>query len=254
MRTVPSRRRRGRPSASSTGRGTLSRELILRRAIELAEADGLAALTMRRLGQELGVEAMSLYNHVANKADLLDGMTGTLLAEMAIPDATELSWEDGCRAVSHAFRGLAHAYPNLFPLIFERPLSASESLPPFEATLAILRRRGFAAEPAMYAFLALASYVGGFALGDITELGLGRPALPFASYDALDPDELAAAYPYVAEALPVMAGQRRDEAFAFGLEALIAGLRAQLGQTAPSGREREHPDGEESHEPGSARG
>ena len=223
---------RGRPPTETRTR--LNRTLVLRAAIELADANGLEALTMRRLAEELHVEAMSLYNHVANKADLLDGIIGTLLAEMAIPDATDLSWEDGCRMVAHAFRGLAHEYPNLFPLIFERPLSSPESLPPFEATLAILRRRGYAAKPAMYAFLALASYVGGFALGDIAELGLGRPALPFASYDALDADELAAAYPYVAEALPVMVPQRRDEAFAFGLDALIVGLRAQLAPGAPA--------------------
>ncbi|MBA2277466.1 MAG: TetR/AcrR family transcriptional regulator C-terminal domain-containing protein [Chloroflexia bacterium] len=227
--------------------GPLSREVVLRRGIGLADAEGVDALTMRRLGQELGVQAMSLYNHVANKADLLDGITGTLLADMEIPRAEGLCWEDGCRVVAHAFRALAHEHPHLFPLILDRPLSAPESLPPFEAALAILRRGGFEVEPALCAFHALAAYVGGFALGDISELGLGRPPVPFASYDMLNPDELAATYPHVAEALPVLARRRRDEAFVFGLEALIVGLRDQLDQT---GRGRPHQElGRESDSP-----
>ena len=223
---------RRREAGTSTGRGTLSRGLILRRAIELVEAEGVAALTMRRLGQELGVQAMSLYNHVANKADLLDGMTGTLLADITLPDVTGMSWEDGLRASVHAFRGLAHTYPNLFPLVFERPLSAPESLPPFEAGLAILRGGGFTAEQAVSAFHAIVAYAGGFALGDISEFGRGRPQEALVSYDGLAADDLAA-YPHIVEALPVFASYPRDDAFAFGLEALIAGFRAQLAKPAP---------------------
>jgi len=233
LKTSAARPRTG----AASGRGSLSREAILRTAIALAEAEGIEALTMRRLGQELGVQAMSLYNHVANKADLLDGVTGTLLADLVIPDVTDMSWEDGVRASAHGFRGLAHAYPNLFPLVFERPLSGPEALPPFEEGLAILRRGGFAAEHAVAALHAIVAYVGGFALGEISEFGRGRPRSPHVSYDDLAADDLAA-FPHVAELLPMFTNFPRDEAFAFGLEALIVGFRARLPAPAGAARAR----------------
>src|SRR5918994_2130068 len=77
-------------------RKPLNREHVLRAAVALADESGIEALSMRRLGQELGVEAMSLYNHVANKDDLLNGMLEVVLHEMEIPD-DGVNWKSALR-------------------------------------------------------------------------------------------------------------------------------------------------------------
>src|SRR3954449_4035365 len=79
-----------------TGRARLSRERVLRAAVALADAGGLEALTMRRLGEELGVEAMSLYKHVANKEALLDGMVDLVFAEIELPSG-DADWRTAMR-------------------------------------------------------------------------------------------------------------------------------------------------------------
>src|SRR3954462_13658610 len=82
-------------------RTPLSRERILRAALDLADGGGVEALTMRRLGDELGFEAMSLYRHVANKQALLDGMLDLVLAEWQLP-ASEGAWDDAIRTSSRS--------------------------------------------------------------------------------------------------------------------------------------------------------
>src|SRR3984893_17824896 len=73
------------PQPGAKPRAPLSRERVLRAALILADAGGIESLTMRKLGQELGVEAMSLYNHVANKDDILDGIVDLVFSEIALP-------------------------------------------------------------------------------------------------------------------------------------------------------------------------
>ena len=100
-----------RTDPSAKPRTPLSRERVLRAALELADAGGIESLTMRRLGQELGVEAMSLYNHVANKDDILDGIVDLVFGEIDLPSpASRL--EDGHAAAGDLGpRGAACATP-----------------------------------------------------------------------------------------------------------------------------------------------
>src|SRR3954465_14002727 len=106
---MPSRRREehGMPP---TGRARLSRERVLRAAVALADAGGLEALTMRRLGEELGVEAMSLYKHVANKDDLLDGMVDLVFAEIELPSG-DADWRTAMRARAVSARTALMRHP-----------------------------------------------------------------------------------------------------------------------------------------------
>jgi len=205
----------------------LNRPLILAAAIALVDRDGLAALTMRRLGQELGVEGMALYKHFPSKDALLDGMVGTLLAGMAIPppDPDPARWPEGARAVAWAYRRLAHAHPHLFPVVVSRPLAAPEVLHPLEATLAILRAGGFPPAAALLVFRTTASFVAGFALDEVC----GPPAPPGGS----TPSPLAAFagarpgdFPHVAELAPLLAHPDADADFEAGLDAIIAGVEA----------------------------
>src|SRR5215217_6386785 len=101
-------------------RRPLSRRRILEAAVRFVDREGLDALSMRKLGSELGVEAMSLYNHVPNKSALLDGMVEVLLGELEIPPEDE-GWERRVKEAYRAFRRLAHEHPNVFPLLVVRP-------------------------------------------------------------------------------------------------------------------------------------
>src|ERR1700730_4429097 len=84
------------PDPNAKPRAPLSRERVLRAAIALADKGGIASLTMRNLGQELGVEAMSLYNHVANKEDILHGIVDLVFSEIALP-SDQADWKAGLR-------------------------------------------------------------------------------------------------------------------------------------------------------------
>jgi AcrR family transcriptional regulator len=214
-------------------RRPLSRGRILAAAIGLVDREGLAALSMRKLGQELGVEAMSLYNHVPNKAALLDGMVGAVLGELEVPPADAAPWEDRLRAVARAYRRLALAHPKLFPLLVTRPLNAPEALRPLEATLDLLRAAGFDAATTLRAFRAVSGFVEGYVLDEITGFSFAADAPgdgPRLELDRLD----ARAFPRLRELAPHFAAQERDAEFEFGLDALIVGLGAALTARSPT--------------------
>lgn len=215
-------------------REPLTRERVLDAAIDLAEREGVQALSMRRIGAELGVKAMSLYNHVASKQDLLDGVAGRLLAGMEIPPVSEASWEEGLRQVCRSYRRLAHDHPGLFPLVLARPLASPEVPPPLEATLTFLRKAGLDAQGALDVFQACASFVGGFALREINERDGQRSAAGLDERGEWPSAELFGdRYPVTAEVLRT-ASPDRDRAFELGLDILIGGLRAVLsaGETS----------------------
>src|SRR5918999_1237962 len=95
-----------RPPAAATseiGRPALTRDRVLRAAIALADREGVEAISMRRLGAELGVEAMSLYNHVPNKAALLDGMVETVINDIELPTQVD-DWKACIREMAHSYR------------------------------------------------------------------------------------------------------------------------------------------------------
>src|SRR5215211_7013840 len=143
-------------------RQPLSRRRILEAAVRFADREGLEALSMRKLGSELGVEAMSLYNHVPNKGALFDGMVEVLLGELEVPPEDE-SWERRIREAYRAFRRLAHEHPNVFPLLVTRPPDTMDGVWLVEEFLKTLGEAGFDPETALYAFRALSSYASGCA-------------------------------------------------------------------------------------------
>src|SRR3954454_24006069 len=96
----------------STRRDPLTRDRVLRAAVDVVDREGLGALSMRRLGQELGVEAMSLYRYVPSKADLLDGVYGAILADIVVPKKAAAEWRKTARAYARAFRKALVAHPN----------------------------------------------------------------------------------------------------------------------------------------------
>lgn len=189
------------------GRRPLSRRRILEAAVDLVDREGLGALSMRRLGRDLGVEAMSLYNHVPNKEALLSGMVEVLLEGLESPVGSPVSWEDGVRGAFRSYLKIARAHPEVFQLFATRPLGTGEALRIFE----VLRGAGLDVVPTLYAFRALSSYTVGYALAEIKGFPLELEGGPRAL-------ELA----------PPLKEVDRDAQFEYGLDLIISGLRQKL--------------------------
>ena len=172
----PSGRALNRPS-----RAPLSRDRILAAAIELADESGPAALTMRRLGQVLDVEAMSLYHHVNGREDLLEGMVGRLVDDVGIPVHEELGpadgWQTFLQHVGHEIRRIAVEHPLLFPLVATRPPAAPWLRPPLrslrivDAFLDGLGRRGLDDDRAVHVYKVFAGFLLGHLLLEVAEAG-----------------------------------------------------------------------------------
>ena len=101
-----------------THREPLTRERIVEAALRLMDAEGLDAVTMRRIGRELGVEAMSLYNHVEDKEDILDGICELVMSEFAFPEPAE-DWAESCRRAARSWRQLLKDHPDVMRLFDE---------------------------------------------------------------------------------------------------------------------------------------
>lgn len=213
------------PKPVATSRHPLTRERVLQAALELADQDGIDALSMRRLGRALGVEAMSLYNHVADKDDLLDGLADIAVGEIEVPPIDD-DWRMAVRRRAISMREMLTRHPWAGSLILSRanPSPARSRYP--EAVLAGFRQAGFSVESAVHAFFTLDSYVYGFAVqernlpsGTQEELaGVAQimlAALPTAEYPRLSE---------VIVDLMLKRGFDYAEEFEFGLDLILDGL------------------------------
>jgi TetR/AcrR family tetracycline transcriptional repressor len=200
-------------------RRPLSRRRILEAAVRFVDREGLEALSMRKLGSELGVEAMSLYNHVPNKGALLDGMVEVLLGELEVPREDE-GWERRVREAYRAFRRLAHEHPNVFPLLVTRPPDTMDGIWLVEEFLKTLREAGFDPETALYAFRALSSYASGYAMAEIRGFAM-EPAGARLGAVALSGDD----FPNIHELEAPLRNVDHDAEFEFGLDLILTGLK-----------------------------
>jgi AcrR family transcriptional regulator len=216
--------RRGRPRRGSE---PLSRQRIVDAAMALAEAEGVERLTMRGVAKHLGVDAMSLYNHVQSREALLDAITGALLAGLRFPAPSGALAAD-VRAVAHAFRRAALRHPRCATLVLTRQLDAPAALGPTEAVLAVLDLAGFPPDRAVRALrTALAFLVGSL----VREVAAG-PAFSGADVEGAGRREAelrASGLPHVVAAAPHLAVCDHDEEFEFGVDALVAALQAARG-------------------------
>lgn len=179
---------------------------------------------MRRLGKALGVEAMSLYKHVPNRAAILDGVAETVLAEIEpVPSGGE--WREQLRFVAGEFRRVALAHPHVLPLWATRPLASPAGLRPVEQTVAVLRSAGLTDEEAASAFWALLAYMTGALLAEVAwQLGLSETdhAWRHEDLEALDP----ATFPALSAMGTTMTAAGWETEYERGLELLLAGVTA----------------------------
>jgi AcrR family transcriptional regulator len=207
---------------ASPKRRPLDRRRILEAAVRFVDREGLEALSMRKLGAELGVEAMSLYNHVPNKGALLDGMVEVLLGELEVPPEDE-GWEERVREAYRAFRKVALEHPNVFPLLVVRPPDTMDGVWLVEEFLKTLRGAGFDPDTALYAFRALSSYASGYAMAEIRGFAM-EPAGGRLGALTLPPGD----FPHIHELDAHLGEVDRDAEFEFGLDLILAGLRERL--------------------------
>jgi AcrR family transcriptional regulator len=220
----------------TAARAPLSRERVLAAAIALADAGGIEALTMRRLGQELGVEAMSLYRHVANKDDLLDGMVDVVFGEIELP-TVGTDWRTAMRERAISVRAALTRHPWATPLMQSRSTPGPATLRHHDTVIGTLRSAGFPIALVAHAFSALDSYIYGFALQ--------QRSLPFETEE--ETAELATAimarfpadqYPHLVELTVehvLQPGYDYGEEFALGLDLILDGLERALPARSDDG-------------------
>lgn len=213
------------PTRAAGGRrGPLSRDRVLRAAMVLADRDGLTALTMRGLGQELGVEAMSLYKHVANKDEVLDGLAELVLGEFDLP-ADDSPWREAMRRRAFSARAALTRHP-WGTVVLSRSRPGPAMLRNLDSVIGSLRRAGFSLALAAQAFSLLDSYVYGFAVQEAslpfdTPAGLtGLTGLIMEGFRAED-------HPHLAEMgteLIMKPGYDHADQFGLGLDLILDGL------------------------------
>src|SRR5918992_6387769 len=144
-------------------RPRVSREQVLDAALELADAGGVAAVTMASVGARLGVEAMSLYRHIGNKEEMLDGLVDRVFAEIDVP-ADAPDWRDALRRRAVSAHGALTRHPWAIGLMESRAQPGPATLGHHDAMVAILLRAGFTGRGATRVYNLLDSYIYGFAL------------------------------------------------------------------------------------------
>ena len=221
--TTSTRTPDGSGASSSRRREALSRERVLAAALALVDREGLAAVSMRRLGEELGVEAMSLYHHVPNKAAILDGLFEIILSELP-PLRRQRGWRATLRERALALAAVLRAHPSALPLFASRPAVTPASFEHLEAALQVLHDAGFSAGHALAAFQILVAFVVGHTLQAYVPLPPDEETHP--AYESLNEE----AFPRVREIARLLPTRDVEEELALGVDALLDGLEARLAK------------------------
>ena len=215
-------------------RTPLSRDRVMRAALALVDDGGMEALTMRRLGQSLGVEAMALYRHVTNKDEIVDGLVDLVFEEIGVP-ADDVGWKAAMRRRAISLREVLTRHPWAVGLLESRPNPGRANLRHHDAIIGNLRAAGFDMAMAAHAYALLDSYIYGFAMTHM--------ALPF---DTGTPGEVAEVAEAMLRAFPVnefpnlaafitehamQPGYDYGDEFEYGLDLILDGLERAAGES-----------------------
>lgn len=210
-------------------RVSLTKERVLNAAVKLADKSGIDSLSMRRLAQKLRVEAMSLYNHVANKDEILDGIVEMIVGEIELP-SDSVDWRAGMRRRAISAREVFGRHRWAITVMESRANPGPTSLRYYEAVIRCLRQAGFSIAMAAHAFSLLDSYIYGFAMQELK--------LPFDNSEELADvaenilEQMPADdYPYFTELTVehvLKPGYDYGNEFEFGLDLILDGLERLL--------------------------
>jgi len=214
-------------------RSALSRDRIVERAIAIADAEGIGAVSMRRIASDLGATPMALYNHVANKDELMNGIAGQLLKEIDVSALDPSDWAKAIKTGFTEFRRVLLRHPNLLPVLQRKTEMSADALRPIELAMSIFQSAGFSPEEALKAHWTLSGFAMGHVMWQLTNPLLdgdddtsSLEALAMHHRRNLSDNE----FPCLMSALPAMESYDMDEAWEWGIDAIIAGLKAKLAE------------------------
>jgi AcrR family transcriptional regulator len=216
---------------SAAPRLPLTRERVLATAVALADRGGIGSLSMRKLAQELGVEAMSLYHHVANKDDILDGLVDVVFGEIDLPTGED-GWKAAMRRRAISAREALRRHPWATGLMESRPTPGAANLRHHDAVLGVLRGAGFSVELAAHAYSLLDSYIYGFALQEAS-LPFHTPEEAAEVAQAIMAEFPASEYPHLTEIAVdhvLQPGYDYGNEYLFGLDLILDGLERALAR------------------------
>ena len=208
-------RRAGGRGKKKRSQPQLTADRVREEALRLIEAEGLEEFSTRKLGRALGVEAMAIYWYYPSKDALLDAVVESLIARMGVgslPEEADLL--DNLRKVAYAYRGLAHEFPNAFPLLASRRFATPQTYKFLDDLFGAARREGYDEKTTARFFRLVSSYCSGVALDELA--GKKETALTSAQLDAMKE-----AFPNLAGVRQWLAPSHFDDVFAFGLEVLL---------------------------------
>ena len=217
--------------ARPSSRVPLSRERILDEAIAFIDEEGLVGLTMRKLGERLDVEAMSLYRYVAGRDELLDGVVERVIDAMYedddVIDAPSDGWQDFLQRLAHGVRRIALLHPKVFPLVASRPAEAPWLRPPLrsldwvEMFLKGLAQEGFDDDSSVGAYRAFTSFLLGHLLLEVAIHGADVGPLDVLEEDEEPEHDQLRPYPFVRKLRSELSEDHSDIEFEESLEELL---------------------------------
>ena len=216
----------GRTATPAKQRTPLTRERITQAALQIMDTEGLEAVTMRRVAREVGVEAMSLYNHVHDKDDQLNGVSEQVMREFPFPEERPgQDWLEAGREIARGWRNLLRSHPSAIQLFAERKsaIASEDGLRPMDVALTALRNAGLSERDAVQAFHTIGGYIFGYVMMETGRLF--GDAADAHDFPEISPQRL----PSVAACAPFLTNCNFDEQFEFGLDLMIEGIRAKLG-------------------------
>jgi AcrR family transcriptional regulator len=217
------------PAGVNDSRPRLSRERVLRGAVAVADAGGIGSLTMRSLATELGVKTMSVYHHVANKDEVLDGIVDIVFSEIELPSIGG-DWHAEMRRRAASAREAMRRHPWAIGLVETRTSPGPETLKHHDAVIGTLREAGFSVEMTAHAFALIDAYVYGFALSEAT-LPLNGPETVTEVAEQMMDQYSPGDYPHLAEFSiehVMKPGYDYGAEFEFGLDVVLDGLARAL--------------------------
>jgi AcrR family transcriptional regulator len=223
-------------SAGTRERAPLSRERVLLSAVAVADAGGIAALTIRSLAEELGVKPMSVYHHVANKDEILDGIVDLVFGEIELPSAGS-DWRSEMRRTASSARRVLRGHPWAIGLLQSRTNPGPATLRHHDAIIGTLRGAGFSVEMTAHAYALLDSYVYGFALSEAA-LPINGPDTVADVAESMNRQVSADAYPHLVEFATehiLKPGYDFGNEFEFGLSMILDALARSTGAAIEHG-------------------
>ena len=209
----------------------MNRERTLAVALRVADGEGIEAVTMRRLGRELGVEAASLYHHLHGKDQILDGLVDVVAAEIELPDPST-EWREAISQRAHRTRTVLLRHRWAVSLMESRRNPGPANLRHHDAVLGVLRGAGFSVELAAHAYSLLDSYIYGFALQEAS-LPFHTPEEAAQVAQAIMAEFPASEYPHLTEIAVdhvLQPGYDYGNEYLFGLDLILDGLERALAR------------------------